>query len=479
MKPFQYQRAKNIETATSVAAHTRDLDFVAGGTTQIDLMKENVLRPDVLLDINPILSDKITAREGGLRIGARATNANLARHPEVLSRYPGVAEAILSGASPQIRNVATLGGNLLQKTRCPYFRDTAMACNKREPGSGCAALGGINAQHAILGASPDCIALYQGDLAVSLYALDAVVHTVVPGGARSLKITDLHRLPADAPQLDTTLAAGEIITFVDLPAFGGRSHYLKIRDRSSYAYARVSCAVALEMEGDQIKHARIALGSVAHKPWRATEAEAMLAGQVPSEKIFREAARAAFAEATPLEYNAYKIPLGQNLMVRALMETSGVWPLQGAPGTVFAASVGAVAGLALNQQRAPINDQNPETNRPDDTNLAETQTKPTPDANTPTEAQPKPTPDAAKTPDAPAPDVSALTSGDIAPTPDALAPNSVTAAPTPSGTAPTSGPIAPTPTAVAPTPNIAAPTAVNVAPIGTAAPTPLGLAPPT
>ncbi len=344
MKSFKYQRAQQLEAATSQAARATNLDFIAGGTTQIDLMKENVMRPDVLLDLNPVLPAEIVVREGGLRIGAGVSNTEAARHAEVLARYPGLSEAILAGASAQIRNMATMGGNVLQKTRCPYYRDTALPCNKREPGSGCGALGGINANHAIFGASAECIALYQGDMAVMLYALDARVQTRLPGGARSIKITDLHRLPGDKPWLDTILEPGEIITFIDLPAFEGRSHYLKVRDRASYAYARVSCAAALEMQGEKIKRARVALGSVAHKPWRATGAEAMLAGQIPSEELFREAARLTFADAQPLQYNAYKVPLGRNIMVRCLMETSGLMPLQGPSGTVFASSVGAVAG---------------------------------------------------------------------------------------------------------------------------------------
>ena len=345
MKPFKYQRAQQIDAATSQAAGDETLDYIAGGTTQIDLMKENVMRPDVLLDLNPILTSEIVAREGGLRIGAGATNTNTARHAEILARYPGLSEAITAGASAQIRNMATMGGNVLQKTRCPYYRDTALPCNKREPGSGCGALNGINANHAIFGASDECVALYQGDMAVMLYALDAVVQTRLAGGARSLKITDLHRLPGDKPWLDTILQPGEIITFVDLPAFDGRSHYLKVRDRASYAYARVSCAVTMEMQGEKIKRARVALGSVAHKPWRALSAEAMLAGQTPSEALFREAANLTFSDAKPLQYNAYKIPLGRNIMVRCLMETSGLTPLQGASGTVFASSVGSVAGM--------------------------------------------------------------------------------------------------------------------------------------
>ncbi len=345
MSPFKYQRAQKLDAATAQASRDPKLDFIAGGTTQIDLMKENVLQPETLLDLNAILSSDIVNREGGLRIGAGVSNTAAARHAEILARYPGLAEAILAGASGQIRNMASMGGNVLQKTRCPYYRDTAMPCNKREPGTGCGAIEGINANHAIFGASPECIALYHGDMAVMLSALDAVVQTRLPSGARSIKMTDLHRLPGDKPWIDTNLQAGEIITFIDLPAFTGRSHYLKVRDRASYAYARVSCAVAMEMDGKSIKRARIALGSVAHKPWRASEAEAMLAGQTPSEELFRRAALATFADAKPLEYNAYKVPLGQNVMVRCLMETSGLMPLQGPSGTVFAASVGAVAGM--------------------------------------------------------------------------------------------------------------------------------------
>lgn len=308
-------------------------------------MKENVLRPNILLDLSPILSAKIEPHAGGLRIGAGVSNTDAAYHPEIMRRYPGVSEAILAGASPQIRNMASMGGNVLQKTRCSYYRDTAMPCNKREPDTGCSALTGINADHAVLGGSPACITLYHGDMAVPLTALDAVVQTNGSGGARSIVMSDLHRLPDDTPQNDTILQNGEIITFIDLPDFNGRSHYLKIRDRSSYAYARASCAVAMETDGPNIQTVRIALGSVAPIPWRAREAEAMLQGKVPSEALFREAARLTFADAKPLQYNAYKVPLGQNVMVRCLMETSGLMPMQGPAGTVFASSVGAVAGM--------------------------------------------------------------------------------------------------------------------------------------
>ena len=350
MKPFQIQAATPRANATQNAVtHTSASvvapQFIAGGTTQIDLMKEDVLRPNILVDLVPILSNSIEPRAGGLRIGAGVTNTAAAYHPEIMRRYPGLAEAILAGASAQIRNMASMGGNVLQKTRCSYYRDTAMPCNKREPGSGCSALTGINADHAVLGGSEQCITLYHGDMAVPLAALDAVVQTQGPNGARSIVMSDFHRLPGNAPQDDTVLQPGEYIAFIDLPAFSGRSHYLKIRDRSSYAYARASCAVAMEMDGPNMRRVRIALGSVAPIPWRARDAEVILAGKAPSEALFREAARAAFVGAKPLEYNAYKVPLGQNVMVRCLMETSGLMPMQGAPGTVFASSVGAVAGM--------------------------------------------------------------------------------------------------------------------------------------
>jgi len=240
--------------------------------------------------------------------------------------------------------MASMGGNPLQRTRCPYFRDTSQACNKREPGTGCAALTGINRVHALFGASSACVATHPSDLAVALSALDAVVQTTRPSGPRAIPFPELHRLPGDTPQQDTVLEQGELITAIDLPAFAGRSHYLKVRDRASYAYALVSCAVALEMDGNTIRRARVALGGVAHKPWRTPESEALLAGKQPSEALFRAAAKAAFADAKPLKHNAYKIPLGQNTLVRALLETSGLLPLQGPAGTAFAASAGGVAG---------------------------------------------------------------------------------------------------------------------------------------
>ncbi|WP_426491009.1 FAD binding domain-containing protein [Hymenobacter sp. 102] len=344
MHPFTYQRATTPAQAVAAVAPAPGAAFVAGGTSQLDLMKEDVLRPSLLVDVTALPLTTISALNGGLRLGAGVSNTAAALHPEVAARYPAVSEALLAGASTQIRNMASLGGNPLQRTRCPYFRDPAQACNKREPGSGCAALQGINKVHALFGASNSCVATHPSDLAVALAALDAQVQVTGPAGSRTIAFPDLHRLPGDTPQQDTTLAHGELITSIDLPAFTGRSHYLKVRERASYAFALVSCAVALEMEGKKIRRARVALGGVAHKPWRVPAAEALLAGKKPSEKLFRAAAEAAFADAKPLEHNAYKIPMGRNLLVRALLETSGLQPLQGPAGTAFAASVGGVSG---------------------------------------------------------------------------------------------------------------------------------------
>ena len=345
MHPFKYQRAKNAQNAVSTVSKNPTSTFIAGGTSQVDLMKEDVLRPSLLVDISALPLKTIAVLGDGLRIGAGVSNADTASYPAILSRYTVLSEAILAGASTQIRNMASMAGNPLQRTRCPYFRDTTQACNKRAPGSGCAALTGINRVHAIFGASQACVATHPSDMAVALSALDAVVQTVGPRGNRSIPFTEFHRLPGDTPQFDTILQQGELITSIDLPAFSGRSHYLKVRERASYAYALVSCAITMEMQGETMSHVRIALGSVAHKPWRAREAEAMLAGKKPSPELFLEAARLAFADAKPLEHNAYKIPLGRNTLVRALMETSGLLPLQGPAGTAFASSAGGVAGV--------------------------------------------------------------------------------------------------------------------------------------
>jgi xanthine dehydrogenase YagS FAD-binding subunit len=344
MQPFQYQRAENIDQAVATVAQNPDATFIAGGTSHVDLMKENVHQPNALVDVAGLPLKQLTDFAGGLRIGAGVSNTAAAYYPAIQRRYTAVSEALLAGASVQIRNVASMAGNPLQRTRCPYFRDPTQACNKRQPGSGCAAIGGYNHGHALFGASTACIATHPSDLAVALAALDAQVQTTGPRGSRTIAFPDLHRLPGDTPHLDTVLTHGELITSIDLPAFTGRSHYLKVRERASYAYALVSCAVALEMDGQTIRRARVALGGVAHKPWRLPEAETMLAGQAPTEKLVLAAATAAFAAAKPLEHNAYKIPMGRNLLVRALLETSGLRPLQGTAGTAFAASVGGVGG---------------------------------------------------------------------------------------------------------------------------------------
>ncbi len=345
MHPFQYERAKNARDAVSTVSKNPTSTFIAGGTSHVDLMKEDVHRPTLVVDVSALPLKTIAVLGEGIRIGANVSNTEAANFPAILSRYTVLSEAILAGASTQIRNMASTAGNPLQRTRCAYFRDTTQACNKRAPGTGCAALTGNNRVHAIFGASQACIATHPSDMAVALSALDAIVQTTGPRGNRAIPFTEFHRLPGDTPQFDTVLQQGELITSIDLPAFSGRSHYLKVRERASYAYALVSCAVTMEMQGENMSRVRIALGSVAHKPWRAREAEAFLAGKKPGAELFREAARLAFAGAKPLEHNAYKIPLGRNTLVRALMETSGLLPLQGPAGTAFASSAGGVAGV--------------------------------------------------------------------------------------------------------------------------------------
>ncbi|WBA43087.1 FAD binding domain-containing protein [Hymenobacter canadensis] len=345
MNPFQYQRAGSAAEAVALVAQDPAATFIAGGTSEVDLLKEGVHQPSRLVDLAGLPPGTIAPLNGGLRLGASVSNSAAALHPEIRQRYTAVSEALLAGASTQIRNMATMAGNPLQRTRCPYFRDSGQPCNKRTPGSGCAALGGLNRVHAIFGASSSCVATQPSDLAVALAALDAQVQTTGPGGSRTIAFPDLHRLPGDTPHRDTVLEHGELITAIDLPAFTGRSHYLKVRERASYAYALVSCAVALEMDGTRIRRARIALGGVAHKPWRVPAAEALLAGRKPTEKLFLAAAERAFADAKPLEHNGYKVPMGRSLLLRALLETSGLQPLAGPAGTAFAASVGGVAGL--------------------------------------------------------------------------------------------------------------------------------------
>ena len=296
--------------------------FIGGGTNLIDLMKGDVEQPARLVDINHIgLADIADLPNGGLRIGALARNSDTANHALVRSRYPLLSQALLAGASPQLRNMATTGGNLLQRTRCPYFTDTAFAmCNKRSPGSGCGAREGYNRVHAILGASPACIAVNPSDMNVALAALDAVVQVAGPQGARIIPIADFHRLPGTAPQIDTTLASSELITSVDLPApaFSRHTHYLKIRDRASYAFALVSVAAALDIRDGIVHQARIALGGVAHKPWRVPAAEAVLLGQALDDERSMRAAGMLLAGAQGYKDNGFKIKLAQRAIVRAL-----------------------------------------------------------------------------------------------------------------------------------------------------------------
>jgi xanthine dehydrogenase YagS FAD-binding subunit len=323
MKPFAYTRAQDVASAAAVLARDKGAKLIAGGTNLIDLMKENVERPTHLVDITRLgLKTIETLDDGGLRLGALCTNAETAYHAEVQKRYPLLAKAILAGASAQLRNMATDGGNLLQRTRCYYFYDVGTPCNKREPGSGCGALNGVNRIHAILGASEHCIATHPSDMCVALAALEALVQVEGAGGKRAIPFRDFHRLPGDKPHIDNTLERDEIITAIDLPAQGFPEHYayLKIRDRTSYAFALVSVAAALEMDGDTIRAARIALGGVAHKPWRKTDAEALLAGQSATRENFVRVADAYVQGAQGHGQNTFKIELARRAIVRALMQ---------------------------------------------------------------------------------------------------------------------------------------------------------------
>lgn len=320
MKPFGYSVPNGPDDAVAAHAMRPGAAFIAGGTNLVDLMRENVEQPDELLDINklPGLGAIHALPEGGLRLGALARNADTAYHPLVEQHYPLLSKAILAGASPQLRNKASNGGNLLQRTRCYYFYDVAMPCNKRAPGSGCAAREGYNRIHAILGQSEQCIAVFPSDMCVALAALAAVVNVHGPRGTRAIPFADFHRLPGDTPERDNNLDGNELITSIDLPAedFSAHSAYLKLRDRESYAFALVSVATALEMEGSTIKRARIALGGVAHKPWRRLEAEDFLAGKEASSENFQHAARLLLAGAVGYTHNSFKLQLAERAIMR-------------------------------------------------------------------------------------------------------------------------------------------------------------------
>jgi xanthine dehydrogenase YagS FAD-binding subunit len=321
MNNFAYTRASDVADAVRQIAADPAARFIAGGTNIVDLMKENVTRPSRLIDITHLPLNKVEdTNDGGLRIGALVPNSDLAYHPQVAARYPLLGSAILAGASAQLRNMASTGGNLLQRTRCFYFYDTTTPCNKREPGTGCSAIGGINRMHAILGASEHCIATHPSDMCVALAALEARVLATGRQGERSIAFADFHRLPGDTPQIDTNLRADEIITAVELPRKGFASHYtyLKIRDRLSYAFALVSVAVGLELEGGTIKEARLALGGVGHKPWRDPDAEARLAGAPATRESFLAAAAIVLRGARGFGHNDFKIELARRAIVRAL-----------------------------------------------------------------------------------------------------------------------------------------------------------------
>ena len=327
MRPFKYTKANDAATAVQNVSANANAKFLAGGTNIIDLMKEDVERPDELVDLTRLNLTKVEtisdgANKGGVSIGGLGKNTDTANHPLVRQNFPLLTQAILAGASAQIRNMATNGGNLNQRTRCSYFYDTAMPCNKREPGTGCGALEGINRMHAIFGWSKECVAVMPSDMCVALIALDATVKVQKPDGTeRSIPFAEYHRLPGDTPQKDNTLEHGELITAIEIPKnnFANKSYYLKVRDRASYAFALVSVAAALDMNGSKIKDVRIAMGGVAHKPWRALEAEKFLNGKDATEANFKIAAEAEMKQARPLEYNKFKVELGKRAIVRAMM----------------------------------------------------------------------------------------------------------------------------------------------------------------
>ncbi|GGG62274.1 FAD binding domain-containing protein [Hymenobacter glacieicola] len=325
MNPFTYTSATAVEDAVRDNASHEGAAYIGGGTNILDLMKENVARPTHLVGLNKLPLTAIESTpEGGLRLGALATNADTAWNEEVKRRYPLLNQAILAGASPQLRNMATNGGNLLQRTRCYYFYDTATPCNKREPGSGCGAIGGFNRIHAILGASEQCIATHPSDMCIALAALAATVRVSGPDGERTIPFEDFHRLPGNTPERDNNLEAGELITGLDLPAKGFEKNfsYLKLRDRNSYAFALVSVAAALELDGDTITDARLALGGVAHKPWRDQEAENLLKGQPATPETFARAAAKVVESAQGYGSNNFKIELARRAIVRALKQAA-------------------------------------------------------------------------------------------------------------------------------------------------------------
>ncbi len=323
MIPFDYSRATDARTAVATVMARPDAAFLAGGTNLVDHMKLGLASPELLVDVTRLPLDRIEELpDGGMRIGATVRNSDLAAHPLLRRRYPVLSQALLAGASGQLRNAATTAGNLLQRTRCGYFQDVTTPCNKREPGSGCAAVGGWNRHHAVLGASEHCLAVHPSDMAVAMSALDAVVIAMGAEGERRIPVREFHRLPGDTPERDTVLEHGELITAVELPPSppGARSAYRKVRDRASFAFALISVAAVLETDGDRVRDARIAFGGVAHKPWRATRAEEALRGAAATEDAFRQAADAELGAAQPLPDNAFKVPMTRNTLAAVLRE---------------------------------------------------------------------------------------------------------------------------------------------------------------
>ncbi|SCX98985.1 xanthine dehydrogenase YagS FAD-binding subunit [Nonlabens sp. Hel1_33_55] len=322
MRPFKYTDAQSKEQALS--AFTNTSHYLSGGTNLVDLMKEDVERPDQIIHVNDLNYKSVSSNDkGGLTIGAMLSNSETANHKEVRSKYPLLSMTMLSAATAQIRNMASNGGNLLQRTRCPYFFETSMPCNKREPGSGCGALNGSNSGHAIFGYSDSCIATNPSDMNIALAAIGATIEVEkTDGSSRMIDFTDFHRLPGDQPEKDNNLEPGELITAIhlDKPIFSDHYYYLKIRERSSYAFALISVAAGLQMENGSIKKAGLAMGGVAHKPWKLTEAEDFLAGKQPTEANFKQAAELALKDAKPFEANKYKVEMGKNAVVRALTQ---------------------------------------------------------------------------------------------------------------------------------------------------------------
>jgi xanthine dehydrogenase YagS FAD-binding subunit len=323
VRSFRYERAEDAAAAVALLGRESDATFLAGGTNLVDLMRLDVARPDLLIDVTQVTSGEIESLpDGSVRIGAAVRNSDLAADATIRERYPALSQALLSGATYQLRNLATTGGNLMQRTRCVYFQDVTKPCNKRTPGTGCAAREGYHRELAILGHSPSCIATQPSDMAVALAAFDAVVRVEGPNGLREIPLVEFHRLPGDEPERDSVLERDELIVAVDLPALpmAARSRYRKVRDRASYAFALVSVAAAIDVTDGEVRDVRIALGGVAHKPWRATRAELALHGGEATEESFRRAADAELEQAQPLSQNGFKVPLARNTIVRTLLD---------------------------------------------------------------------------------------------------------------------------------------------------------------